>query len=185
VDTYHRAQRGDLRLVTLQTRYRPGMEGGEALPEVLLVDLRQRLREGDRGLLSRPLLSAMEVTLHAGRQIILFLNRRGSATTILCHDCGEALRCPRCSMPLVYHRNPQHLRCHHCQRSYRPIARCPKCGRGDLHYLGVGTERVEDEVVARFPSRPRPFVGTATPSRRTPTVASVCSTSSPPDGPTS
>ena len=91
------------------------------LPPVQIVDLRQRLRAGNRSIFSRALAQAVDDTLDRGEQAILFLNRRGTATFIICRDCGHILRCPRCDMPLTYHRPRMMLVCHHCGRQSRHI----------------------------------------------------------------
>jgi primosomal protein N' (replication factor Y) (superfamily II helicase) len=121
-------------------------------PRVELVDLRAELREGHRGLLSRRLvdeLSALDVA--RGDQAILVINRRGTASIVLCRDCGHVQACPECERPLVYHQAGGTLRCHHCGRATPPAVRCPSCASPRIRYLGGGTERVEREVREIFP----------------------------------
>ncbi len=121
------------------------------LPPVQVVDLRQELREGNRSMFSRVLQQAMEETLASGEQAILFINRRGAATFVLCRDCGYVMRCPECQVSLVYHSAEDELHCHQC--SFRvPIPdRCPDCGGHRIRYFGVGTQTVEEAVRKRFP----------------------------------
>jgi len=175
--SYYRAARGELslqemprrimghtrRLQELQarhhvatTRYRSlGSESSEArylsLPPVQIVDLRAELRAGNRSIFSRPLQEAIDGALARGEQVILFLNRRGSATYVLCRDCGHVVRCPRCDIPLTYHRPHAHLVCHHCNHREPQPERCPECGGTRIRYFGLGTQKLEDSVRERWP----------------------------------
>jgi primosomal protein N' (replication factor Y) len=119
-------------------------------PEVEVVDLRAELAAGVMGMLSRSLATALE-QLSEGDQAILVINRRGSASVVLCRDCGYVATCPDCTRPLVYHQAGQTLRCHHCGRAWPMPSRCPQCGSARIRYLGGGTERLEREVRERFP----------------------------------
>jgi len=121
------------------------------LPPVEVVDLRQELRAGNTSIFSRRLQAALTEVVGRGEQAILFLNRRGSATFVFCRDCGEALKCDNCDMPLTYHLSgetgsalvtPQ-LVCHHCNFRREQPQRCPNCGSKRIKYFGSGTERVE------------------------------------------
>jgi primosomal protein N' (replication factor Y) len=121
-------------------------------PDVEIVDLRAELVAGERGLLSRALATALgELDTGAGEQAILVLNRRGTASVVMCRDCGHVQACPDCERPLVYHQAGMTLRCHHCGRATPLASRCPSCGSPRIRYLGGGTERVEREVRDRFP----------------------------------
>lgn len=121
------------------------------LPEVQVVDLRQELKQGNRGILSRALHSALAETLGLGQQAILFLNRRGTASIVLCRACGHVVHCPKCSVPLAYHTDSSALVCHHCGRMSRYPTTCPACGSEHIRHLGLGTERVEQTVKELFP----------------------------------
>jgi primosomal protein N' (replication factor Y) len=121
-----------------------------AAPRVDVVDLRAELAAGVLGMLSRALTAALE-ELPEGEQAILVINRRGSASVVLCRDCGYVATCPDCTRPLVYHQAGQTLRCHHCGRAWPMPTRCPQCGSARIRYLGGGTERLEREVKERFP----------------------------------
>ncbi|MDH5244593.1 MAG: primosomal protein N', partial [Chloroflexota bacterium] len=124
---------------------------GEA-PSVTVVDLRVELAAGNRGLLSAALDGALaSLDTMAGEQAILVLNRRGSASVVLCRDCGHVQACPDCERPLVYHQAGVTLRCHHCGRATPLATRCPACDSPRIRYLGGGTERVEREVRAAHP----------------------------------
>ncbi len=129
----------------------PARPVGEA-PVVEVVDLRAELADGVRGTISRPLEAALAaLDPVAGEQAILVLNRRGTASVVLCRDCGHVQGCPDCERPLVYHQAGTTLRCHHCGRATPLATRCPSCGSPRIRYLGGGTERVEREVRAAHP----------------------------------
>jgi primosomal protein N' (replication factor Y) (superfamily II helicase) len=121
-------------------------------PAVDVVDLRAELAEGNRGLLSGRLVDALAaLNRQAGERAILVINRRGSASVVLCRDCGYVQICPECERPLVFHASSLALRCHHCGASAPVARRCPACESPRIRYLGGGTERVEREVAIRFP----------------------------------
>lgn len=121
------------------------------LPDVRVVDMRNELKEGNRTLFSRALQRALESTLAAKQQAILFLNRRGSSTFVFCRDCGSALRCPRCDLPLTWHKGDAALVCHTCRYKRKMPQKCPQCGSQRLKEYGIGTEKVEALVKERFP----------------------------------
>jgi primosomal protein N' (replication factor Y) (superfamily II helicase) len=120
------------------------------LPGVTVVDLR-RHPPGPDGLLSAPLVEEMSAALAAGEQSILFLNRRGFSTLLLCHACGHVVRCPSCAVSMTYHRGRSRLVCHYCGRIQHLPERCPSCSSMRLERMGTGTERVEAIVRERFP----------------------------------
>ena len=146
VDSLGRAEAGTWDRIRL-----PDRPVGEA-PEIEVVDLRAELADGNRGLLSRALDAALAgLDLDVGEQAILVLNRRGTASVVLCRDCGHVQACPDCERPLVYHQAGTTLRCHHCGRATPLATRCPSCASPRIRYLGGGTERVEREVRAGHP----------------------------------
>jgi primosomal protein N' (replication factor Y) len=149
IGSFHRAQEGEYRLVELKERITP--RGYSPLPEVRIVDLRDELKAGNTSLLSRSLLAAMKKTLAQGEQVILFLNRRGTATFVRCRNCGFVFRCPRCSIALTYHSVEKRLICHRCRYSIPVPQSCPRCSRRNLRFLGIGTQRVEEEIRHFFP----------------------------------
>jgi primosomal protein N' (replication factor Y) len=123
-----------------------------ARPAIEVVDLREELKGGNRGLISARLHAALAaLDREAADQAILVINRRGTASVVLCRDCGHVQACPECERPLVFHHAGQTLRCHHCGRATPIATRCPTCGSARIRYLGGGTERVEREVRERFP----------------------------------
>jgi primosomal protein N' (replication factor Y) len=123
------------------------------LPPVRVVDLRQELRAGNRSIFSRALQEALGRTLAAGEQAILFLNRRGTATFVLCRDCGYVARCPNCDAPLTFHQGASagRLVCHHCNRHEPAPTRCPACGGRRIRFFGLGTEGVEETLAELYP----------------------------------
>ena len=121
-----------------------------APPRIEVVDLRAELAAGNRGLLSVALRNALE-SLPEGERAILVLNRRGTASVVVCRDCGNVQRCPECERTLVYHQAGVTLRCHHCGTASPLATRCPACRSGRIRYLGGGTQRVEEEVKTLFP----------------------------------
>ncbi len=123
----------------------------EVLPAVRIVDMRHELRAGNRSMFSRPLQTAMQETLAAGEQMILFLNRRGTSTFVLCRDCGAVIKCPRCDIPLTYHHSSEALSCHHCAYRQPVPERCPVCTSPRIRYFGTGTQRVEEAVRELLP----------------------------------
>jgi primosomal protein N' (replication factor Y) len=146
LETYHRAQAGEFALAELPDRI-----DHYPLPPVELVDLRQEHKAGSDSPLSRPLREAIGEALGRGEQVLLFLNRRGFSTFVLCWDCGKALRCPNCEVSLTFHRRTRDLRCHHCEFARRPPDECEACGGTDIGYLGAGTERIEELIARDFP----------------------------------
>ena len=145
VESMYLAQSGVYRLFTLRRRYNQ-----RALPSVEIADLRQELRRGNGGGLSWQLRKALEANLARGEQSILFLNRRGNSRMVTCGECGEVPVCPRCSVYLTYHSANGRLMCHYCGHSEPLPSQCPSCG-GTLNFVGVGTQRVEEELKEIFP----------------------------------
>jgi primosomal protein N' (replication factor Y) (superfamily II helicase) len=134
----------------IQTSEFPRDLGG--LPPVHIVDMREELKAGQRGIFSRLLLEGIESTLKRGEQAILFLNRRGTATYIFCRDCGYVLKCPNCDSPLTFHvEDKERLLCHTCGYERGKPKACPQCSGRQIREYGLGSEKVETEVNALFP----------------------------------
>jgi len=145
-ESYYAAQHGRTRLVRLTKRY-----GGNPLPKVQIVDMRAELASGNPREISLAMEDAIRHNLEAGKQTILLLNRRGYQTVAQCEDCREVLKCPKCSVPMVYHKSAHKLLCHYCGSQLDPPpARCPACG-GKLQYRGFGTQKAEEELAKLFP----------------------------------
>jgi primosomal protein N' (replication factor Y) len=145
VVTYHAARSGEMRYLELPERV-----SELPLPPTTIIDLRLELRAGNRGTLSRALRLGLERAISRGEQAILYLNRRGFATAVLCRDCGYVVPCPACEIPFAYHTDGR-LVCHRCGRTAVPPERCPVCGSERIRHLGVGTQRVEDDVRTAVP----------------------------------
>lgn len=145
VESTYQAQRGSYHKMILRSRY-----NRQPLPRVLITDLRQEVRRGNSGVISEPLRRELERNLEKGEQSILFLNRRGSSRMLLCGECGAVPTCPRCSVPLTYHSANGRLMCHYCGHSERAEQTCGDCG-GLMKPVGVGTQKVEEELHALFP----------------------------------
>jgi primosomal protein N' (replication factor Y) len=147
VESFWRAGEGTYRLVTLTERA-PAADGGmpAALPPVRVVDLRAELRAGNTSILGEALRVALAETLASGQQAVLFLNRRGMASCVICRDCGYVALCGRCDVPMTYHAGEGALICHYCGRRQAPPRICPHCWGASIRYFGLGTERVEAAV---------------------------------------
>ncbi|MEZ4400540.1 MAG: primosomal protein N' [Kofleriaceae bacterium] len=146
LESYAAAQAGRYRLVELFTR-----PTGGPLPAVEIVDLKKYQADAE-AMLSAPLAAALGEALATGDQAILFLNRRGFATFIMCKGCGHAFRCEACAVSLTYHQTSDRLHCHYCGHSERVPVACPTCGAEKIDRKGLGTERVAAAVAARFPA---------------------------------
>ena len=145
VETAWHAERGDYGLLELRQRF-----NRQALPRVIVADLRHELRQGRSTVISQPLYDELQKNMAAGEQSILFLNRRGSSRQLLCPQCSYVPECPRCSVYLTYHSANDRLMCHYCGFSQPAPERCPDCG-GALKHIGFGTQRVEEELHELFP----------------------------------
>ena len=146
LESLHNAEQGRYAHLRLSLR-----AGGAQPPRFERLDVRSRPLDSG---LSQPLLKAMGATLERGQQVLVFLNRRGFAPTLLCHDCGWLAQCPRCDARMTYHRGSGELRCHHCDQRQTPPRHCPSCGKLDLRPVGAGTERAEERLQLLFPDVP-------------------------------
>ena len=125
---------------------------GRPLPTATVVDMRDRQARGANRFVSAPLIAALKETLGQDRQSLLFINRRGSASSQICNHCGNVTLCPRCELPLTFHADELKLICHICNFRQTPAAVCPVCNHADLRYLGGGTKRIEAEIAALLPN---------------------------------
>lgn len=146
LESYHGATLNHYHLKVLPDRIyeRP-------LPTVHMVDMREEWKTGNRDFLSKILQEKLLQSLSRGEQVILFLNRRGYSSFVLCRECGHVLRCPNCTFSLTFHLAYHLLICHGCNFRRRPPAVCPSCGGGVLDYRGTGTQKVQQEVEKLFP----------------------------------
>ena len=146
IETFYRAEQGEYSMVELPGRI------GAALPPVEVIDLRSELHAGNTSIISRRLHSELEQVLRMGQQAILFLNRRGAASCVLCRDCGFVAMCDRCDVPLTYHSTERILLCHYCNRQSKVLYACPQCMSPGIRYFGLGTEKVMHTIQHAFPS---------------------------------
>ncbi len=144
--TYSRGNEGIYHILKLTERYNK-----TEMPSVSIVDMRKELKAGNRSVISRELYCSMKEQLDAGRQVMLFLNRRGYSTFISCRECGYVAKCPNCGLSLTYHRYRNMAICHYCGYSREPDRKCPECGSRYIRYFGSGTEKVEENISEIFP----------------------------------
>ena len=147
LESWHNAQTGKYRLVRLNQRV-----DDKSMPVVRVVDLRRQSRTTpEGGILARPLAEAIEGRMAKGEQSILFLNRRGFSTSMICEACGHVCQCPDCSVSLTFHRAAERLMCHICGHSRKAPKSCPKCSDPKIRFAGMGTQKVEEALKKIFP----------------------------------
>ena len=146
IDTYARTLRGYNTLLEMRDRV-----AGRPLPEVEIVDMRAELLDGNRSMFSRSLQRAIEETLLAGQQVVLFHNRRGYSSFVKCRACGYTVHCPHCDVTMTFHATDQTLRCHYCGSTMPAPKTCPACGSPYIRKFGVGTQQVEEKLKELFP----------------------------------
>lgn len=145
--SYNRAMDGIYQLIEMKNRI-----GKSIMPEVKIVDMRDELRSGNSSVISRKLLASIEQTVNNGDQVILFLNRRGFSTQVLCPECGYIMMCPDCDITLTYHKKENAAICHYCGRKFKIPKVCPECGNSTLSFIGTGTERLEETIEELVPN---------------------------------
>ncbi len=147
IESYYNALRGKYRLHSLTTRF-----NAQPLPEVEMVDMREETPEGDAAFLSDSLREQIVSTLEKKQQVILFLNRRGAHTGVICQKCGYVLKCPSCGISMTYHSANNRCICHFCSYSIKMFEQCPECGDKHIRMTGYGTQRVEKQLADIFPA---------------------------------
>ena len=145
VESMYAAKAGRYKLFTISNRY-----NNHPLPEVIIADMRRELKEGNGGAVSSVLRRELQRNLERGEQSILFLNRRGASGLVMCGACGYSFSCKNCSVSMTYHSVGRRLRCHYCGWSEAVPETCPVCG-GKLKFVGVGTQKLEEELSELFP----------------------------------
>ena len=156
IGTYSKAVGGQYRLISIPERVgyqnrHEDLKYNWSLPNVYVADMRDELSKGNRSIFSKMLFDSMYRTLDSGQQVMLYLNRRGSGSLVQCRDCGYVVHCKRCDMAMSYHTYVDKLLCHRCNaRSDMPNS-CAECGNKRIRYLGLGTQRIVDEVYKEFP----------------------------------
>ena len=146
ITTYYKAKNKEITMLTLTQR-----ANNSQLPEVKIIDLKQELAEGNRSILSTELYEEMKKNLKNKRQTILFLNRRGFSTFIMCRECGYTMQCKNCNISMTYHRFENKLKCHYCGYEEKVVTTCPNCQSSKIRYFGTGTQKIEEEVNKIFP----------------------------------
>ena len=148
VESYYRAKTGQYKLLEMRERI-----ASRPLPEIEIVNMCEELRSGNNGFISRRLHSALSDCMQEGNQAILFINRRGYASFMMCPSCGYVAKCERCDVSLVYHRDENVLKCHYCNNRYAKLDECPVCHGTHLRQGYVGTQKVAEEVKKLFPGK--------------------------------
>ncbi|CEG22431.1 Primosomal protein N' [Planococcus massiliensis] len=146
LESYARAQKGVYELLVLEQRAK-----NQPLPEVEIVDMREELRSGNRSMFSVPLAEAIRERLERKEQIVLFLNKRGYSSFVLCRDCGTVMQCPNCDISLTYHRSTEMMKCHYCGYDEPVPHTCPECESEHIRFFGTGTQKVEEELARLVP----------------------------------
>ena len=147
ITTYYKAKQGKVTLLELTKR-----ANNSSLPEVEIVDLKMELATGNRSMLSVKLHDEIEENLKRKKQTILFLNRRGYSTFIMCRECGYTVKCKNCDISMTYHRTENKLKCHYCGYETNVVTICPKCQSKKIRYFGTGTQKLEQEINKIFPN---------------------------------
>ena len=147
INTFYKAKQGQIELLTLTKR-----ANQSNLPEVQVIDLREELANGNKTMLSRELYDKIQQNLKNKHQTILFLNRRGFSTFIMCRDCGHTIKCKNCNITLTYHMKENKLKCHYCGYEQENVTICPECGSSKIKYFGTGTQKLEAQIQNFFPN---------------------------------
>ena len=143
IESYTRAILGTYTLINMPTRV------NKNLPKVYLVDMKEEYKKGNR-LFSGLLINKLNETIENGKQAIILLNRRGFSTVLTCKSCGYVAKCPKCDIPLTYHKTSNTMRCHYCGYGMGKIIKCPSCNSNEVTYTGIGTEKIEEEITKNF-----------------------------------
>lgn len=146
LESFARASKGVYGLLTLDKRMNDG-----PLPSVDIVDMREELRKGNRSMFSTELFEKLQDRMEKREQTVLFLNRRGHSSFIMCRDCGFVLQCPNCDISLTYHRFSNGMKCHYCGYEEGVPTTCPECTSEHIRYFGTGTQKVEEELTKLIP----------------------------------
>ena len=153
INTFYNATNEDeegntkIQLLTLTKR-----ANESSLPKVEIIDLKQELANGNRSMLSMELYNSIEENISQKRQTILFLNRRGYSTFIMCRNCGYTVKCPSCNISMTYHSYEKKLKCHYCSYEENLVTTCPECHSDKIRYFGTGTQKLEQEINKQFPN---------------------------------
>ena len=147
LETYYKAKKEEITLLSLSKR-----ANHAELPDIEIVDLREELAKGNKSMISTRLYAEIENNLKNKKQTILYLNRRGFSTFVMCRKCGYTVKCKNCNINLTYHSNSNKLKCHYCGYEEKVVTKCPECGSEQIRYFGMGTQKLEFEINKLFPS---------------------------------
>ncbi|MED4452829.1 primosomal protein N' [Metabacillus fastidiosus] len=146
LESFARASKNVYKLLTLADRV-----NARSMPAVEIVDMREELRTGNRTMFSTNLIEKLQDRLAKGEQSVLFLNRRGYSSFVMCRDCGYVIQCAHCDISLTYHRFSQSLKCHYCGHEEHMPTKCPECESEHIRFFGTGTQKVEEEILKVLP----------------------------------
>lgn len=146
IRSYYYAKNGKMKLLNLKNRV-----SKMGMPDISIIDMREELATGNRTIFSRALYNEINSNLSNNEQMMLFLNRRGYSTFIMCRDCGYVVKCEKCDISMTYHLNENRLICHYCGRTFTPPTICPECESKNIRYFGSGTQKVEQEIKKYIP----------------------------------
>lgn len=146
VDDYQRAASGEIKLIEMPLR-----ANGRPLPRIQIIDMMGEIRSGNSGVFSTQLLSDLAKVINDKKQAMIFINRRGYSSFMMCRECGYVAKCNDCDVSLVYHREDNRLKCHYCGKQYRVLDKCPNCGSDKIKQGAVGTEKIVSELQSIFP----------------------------------
>lgn len=141
LESFARAQKKVYHLLSLPTRM-----NNQSLPSVEIIDMREELRNGNRSMFSSKLFEMLKDRIEKKQQSVLFLNKRGHSSFVMCRDCGYVMNCPNCDISLTYHRVHEQMKCHYCGYESHVLRQCPECASEYIRYFGTGTQKVEDEL---------------------------------------
>ncbi len=147
ISTFYKSTIGDIKLLELTKR-----ANNSSLPEIEIVDLRQELASGNKTMISKKLYKSIEENIKNKKQTILFLNRRGYSTFVMCRDCGYTAKCKNCDITLTYHMKEDKLKCHYCGYEQKNVTICPECNSKNIRYFGTGTQKLENQINKIFPN---------------------------------
>ena len=143
---FYKAKMGKINLLTLSQR-----ANNSTLPKVEIVDLRDELANGNKTMISCKLQEEIKKNIETKKQTILYFNRRGFSSFLMCQDCGHTFKCDRCDITLTYHKVENKLKCHYCGEEYQIPKECPQCGSKNIKYIGAGTQKLEEQIKEMFP----------------------------------
>lgn len=146
VESFYKAQKGEYQLLEMPERVNKA-----PMPTFKIVDMLSEIRNGNNSIFSRTLIAELSECLSSGKQAMLYLNRRGYQSSVVCKDCGNVVKCEHCDVPLVYHKEDGVLKCHYCDARYHLLSACPNCGSTNLRYGAIGTQKVVEELKKLFP----------------------------------